>query len=109
MTYEEFIISTFYINSKFFDLAHKQAIQENANPFCSMQRAWYNKDLLTRLGTENLCTILCDVWMGHIYENMDVDGWILDVGIEDDGLGLGFLLPSFCKGWGNFGHFLDIG
>jgi hypothetical protein len=47
--------------------------------------------------------------MGHIYENMDVDGWILDVGIEDDGLGLGFLLPSFCKGWGNFGHFLDIG
>jgi hypothetical protein len=40
---------------------------------------------------------------------MDVDGWILDVGIEDDGLGLGFLLHSFCKGWGNFGHFLDIG
>jgi hypothetical protein len=34
-----------------------------------------------------------------------MDRWILDVGIEDDGLGLGFLFPFSCKGWGNFGNF----
>jgi hypothetical protein len=35
-----------------------------------------------------------------------VDGWILDVGIEDDGLGLGFLFPW---GWRILVNFETLG